>query len=393
MSSLNGMRVLDLTQYLSGPYCTMLLGDFGADVVKVEKLQGDDQRRLSPFVNDESAPFMAINRNKRSITLNLKSEQGKSILFELVQKSDVLVENFRPGIAKSLGIDYEAVRQVNPGIIYCSISGYGQTGPCRTKGGFDILAQGMTGLMDVNSPSGDRPVKIPVSFHDIGASLTALYSILCAYIHKLQGGAGQYLDISLVDSGLSLVPVEAAAYFVNGVVPKVAGTQNLLAAPYQAYKTRDGYVVVGASNQKLWEKFCKQVVDRPTWIEDTRFATVSDRVAHIDELERIIELVLTHEDTGYWVEKLDAAGIPGGPINTFDQALRDPQVIARDMIVELEHPRAGKIKNLASAAKMSGTPAQIRMPAPTVGQHTVDILSEMGLTTSEVEALKRDKVV
>lgn len=393
--SLEGMRVLDLTQHLSGPYCTMLLGDMGADILKIEKLEdGDDQRKLGPFVNGESSPFMMINRNKKSITLNLKSPAGKEIFLKLAKMSDVIVENFRPGIVKSLGIDYDTVKQINPGIVYCSISGYGQTGPYSRKGGFDILAQGMSGLMELNSPPGGRPAKIPISLHDIGAGITGMYSILSAYIYKLKTGVGQYIDVSLVESGLAITPQEAAAYFVNGVVPKVLGTRNHLSAPYQAYRTKDGYVIVGAGNQKLWETFCREVVGKPDWITDPRFGKVNDRVKHIDVLEKIMEEVLVQQDTSYWVAKMGEAGIPGGPINSYDQALKDPHVLAREMVLEVEHPKAGRMKILGIPAKMSETPGQIRLPAPVFGQHTVDVLKDLlALTEGEIESLRLNRVI
>ncbi|KVQ63031.1 CaiB/BaiF CoA transferase family protein [Burkholderia territorii] len=395
MLSLAGVKVLDLTQHLSGPYCTMILGDLGADVIKIEKPRdGDDQRKLGPFINGESAPFMIINRNKKSVTLNLKLEQGRKLFLDLAREADVIVENFRPGIVKSLGIDYDAIREINPGIVYCSISGYGQTGPARHKGGFDIMAQGMTGMMDMNSLSGQRPSKIPISLHDIGAGLTSLYAILGAYIHRLKTGVGQYIDVSLVESGLALTVAEAAAYFANGVVPKVAGTRNHLSAPYQAYRTRNGYVVVGAGNQKLWEKFCNEVVGKPEWIVDSRFGSASERIAHADALEELIEAELMQNDTGHWLDAMEQAGVPGGPINSYDQALQDPHFLARDIVVEVVHPQAGRMKTLGMPAKMSETPAQIRWPAPMLGQHTEEILTGyLALSHAQIEGLKSDHVI
>lgn len=395
MLSLAGVKVLDLTQHLSGPYCTMILGDLGADVIKLEKPQdGDDQRKLGPFINGESAPFMIINRNKKSMTLNLKLEQGRKLFLELAKTVDVIVENFRPGIVQSLGIDYETVRQINPGVVYCSISGYGQTGPASKKGGFDIMAQGMTGMMDMNSVPGQRPTKIPISLHDIGAGLTSLYAILSAYIHKLKTGVGQYIDVSLVESGLALTVAEAAAYFANGVVPKVAGTRNHLSAPYQAYRTRDGYVLVGAGNQKLWEKFCKEVVCQPEWVDDPKLGSASERIRHADDLETLIEGVLMQRETHHWLNAMEKAGIPGGPINSYDQALHDPHFLARDMVVEVAHPKAGSMKTIGIPAKMSETPGQIRFPAPTLGQHTKEILTRcLTLSDEDIEGLRSDHVI
>jgi crotonobetainyl-CoA:carnitine CoA-transferase CaiB-like acyl-CoA transferase len=395
MSSLKGMRVLDLTQHLSGPYCTMLLGDMGAAVVKIEKLDdGDDQRKLGPFINGESSPFMMINRNKRSLRLNLKSEQGKQVLYKLAQKADVFVENFRPGIVKSLRIDYETIRKINPAIVYCSISGYGQTGPESHKGGFDIMSQGMAGTMSMNSEEGKRPVKIPIAIHDLSAGLTALYSILSAYIYRLNNGVGQYIDVALVDSGLGLTVQEASGYFGAGSIPRVSGTRNRLAAPYQAYRCKDGFVIVGAGNQRLWERLCRDVVGKPDWIDDPRFASVSERVAHIDELEVLLEDVLREHDQQYWVAKMESAGVPGGPINSYDRALSDPHILAREMVREVEHPVAGKIKTLGFPAKMSLTPGEIQTPAPLFGQHTEEILRDLlNFRDDEIADLKSRNVI
>jgi crotonobetainyl-CoA:carnitine CoA-transferase CaiB-like acyl-CoA transferase len=395
MSALNGMRVLDLTQHLSGPYCTMLLGDMGADVIKVEKMdEGDDQRKLGPFINGESFPFMMINRNKKSFRLNLKTDEGRNLLYELAKNSDVFIENFRPGIVKSLKIDYETIRQINPAIIYCSISGYGQTGPDSHKGGFDIMSQGLAGTLAMNSEKGKAPVKIPISIHDLSGGLTALYSILGAYIYKLNNGVGQYIDVALVDSGLGLTVQEASGFFGAGTIPSVSGTRNRLAAPYQAYRCRDGFVIVGAGNQKLWERLCHEVVNKPEWIDDPRFGSVSERVAHIDDLEKLIEQVLLEKDRQYWVDKMEAAGVPGGPINTYEQALSDPQILAREMVREIDHPVAGKVKALGFPAKLSLTPGEIRSPSPVFGQHTDEILiGQLGLSDDEIAALKAGNVV
>lgn len=392
--ALHGVRVLDLTQHLSGPYCTMLLGDLGAEVVKVEKPGGDDQRKLPPFTNGESAPFMAINRNKKSLTLNLKSAPARDLLLRLAAASDVMIENFRPGIAKSLEIDYEAVKRVKPDIVYCSISGYGQTGPYSRKGGFDLMAQGMTGLMHLNTQTGQRPAKLPISLHDLGAGVTAVYSILAAYIHRLKTGQGQYIDVSLVESGLALTPVEAGSYFATQVVPQVDGTRNLLSTPYQAYRARDDYVIIGASNQKLWEVFCRQVVEQPGWIADPRFATVADRVRHIGELEAMIEGVLLAQDVSHWVAKLEQAGVPGGPILSYDQALSEPHFQARGILKEFEHPRAGTVRSIGMPAQLSATPGSVRHPAPTLGEHTDEILKQLlQMSDADVDGLRRQGVV
>ncbi|MBP1933871.1 CaiB/BaiF CoA transferase family protein [Ammoniphilus resinae] len=395
MLPLEGMRVLDMTQIMAGPYCTMVLGDLGADVMKIERIPGgDDTRRMGPFVENESVSFMMINRNKKSLTLNLKTEKGKQIFYELAKKADVIVENYKPGVVKSLGIDYETIEAMNPGIIYCSVSGYGQTGPYSHKGGFDIMAQGMTGLMSMTGEPGGRPVKAGIAMNDISAGVTALYSILAAYVHKMKTGVGQYIDVSLVESGLAWSVWESAAYFGAGEVPTATGSRHRMNAPYQAYKTKDGYVLVGGANQRNWEKFCKGVVEKPEWIDDPRFLTTVERVKNVEELEQCIEEIFIHETTAYWVNKLDQAEVPGGPINTYDQTLNDPHILARGMVQEFEHPRAGKMKTLGIPAKLSKTPGQIRMAAPMLGQHAEKILSEdLGYTPEEIQQLRENGVI
>ncbi|GAB7386445.1 CoA transferase [Bacillaceae bacterium] len=395
MLALEGMRVLDLTQVMAGPYCTMVLGDLGADVIKIERLpDGDDTRRMGPFVNEESACFIMINRNKKSVTLNLKTEKGRQIFLDLAKKADVIVENYRPGVVKKLGIDYETVKELNPGVIYCSISGYGQSGPYSHKGGFDIMAQGLTGLMSMTGEPNGRPVKVGIAMNDIAAGVTALYSILAAYVHKLRTGKGQYIDVSLVESGLAWSVWESAGYFGAGIVPKATGSRHRVSAPYQAFRTKDGYVLVGGANQRTWEKFCRDVVEKPEWIEDPRFLTPNDRIENVDELEKCIEEILVQKETKYWLDKLDAAGVPGGPIYTYDQTLNDPHILARGMVQEFEHPRAGRMQTLGIPAKMSETPGRIRRPAPLLGEHTEEVLRrELNLPDAEIAKLRAENVI
>lgn len=392
--ALRNMRVVDLSQVLAGPYCTMVLGDLGADVIKVEKYpHGDDSRTMGPYVEQESYSFMMANRNKRGIRLNIKEEAGRAVLLDLVKTADVFIENFRPGTVKKLGIDYETLRELNPGLIYCSISGYGQTGPYRHKGGYDIMAQGMSGLMSMTGEKGGRPVKNGIAIHDIAAGMTAIYAIMAAYIHKLQTGEGQYIDISLVDSGLAWTVWESAAYFGAGEVAQANGSAHRVSAPYQGFATRDGHILVGAGNQKLWEKFCREVIEREELIHDPRFLTNTDRINHLDELEQLIQEILLQEDSAYWLSRLDAAGVPSGPINRYDEALHDPQIRAREMVVEYEHPLAGKIKSLGIPAKMSKTPGRISRPAPLLGQHTEEILKEMAYSEEQIRQLAENNII
>jgi len=394
MIALKGVKILDLTQFLAGPYCTMVLSDFGAEVIKIEKFpDGDDSRRTRPYINNESMPSAMPNRNKKSLAINLKSEKGKEIFLKLAKEADIVIENFRPGVTKKLGIDYEAIYQINPGIIYCSISGFGQTGPYSRKGGFDIIAQGITGFMTMTGHPDSRPAKVGIAINDIAAGSAALYSILAAYIHKLQTGEGQYIDTSLVEAGLAWTVWEQGAYFGSGEVPTATGTRHRRSTPYQAYRTKDGYVTVGAGTQRLWERFCQDVVGKPEWIQDARYVELKNRMENIDELERDIEEVFTKENTAYWVEKLDEAGIPGGPVYTYDQTLSDPHILARGMVADLKHPIMGDIKTIGVPVKLSKTPMTIQSAAPWLGQHTTEILSGMNFSKQEIEQLYADGVV
>jgi crotonobetainyl-CoA:carnitine CoA-transferase CaiB-like acyl-CoA transferase len=379
--ALEGMKVIDLSQVLAGPYCTMVLGDMGADVIKIEKHpNGDDTRTMGPYINEESYMYMMVNRNKRGMCLNLKEDEGRHILYELVKTADVFVENYRPGVTKKLEIDYDTLKKINPSLIYLSISGYGQTGPYSQKGGFDIMAQGLSGLMDMTGERNGKPVKVGIAIHDIAAAQTAIQSILMAYIHRLKSGEGQYIDVSLVDSGLAWTVWEAAAYFGKGEVPYRNGTAHRVSAPYQGFQTKDGFILIGAGNQKLWEKFCLNVTEKPEWLEDPRYATNSLRNEHVNELEKVIEEVLVSETSDYWLTLLDKQGIPAGPIYSYDQTLNDPHIKEREMVIKYDHPLAGTIQNLGFPAKFSETPGQLLRPAPLLGQHNHEILEEIGYT-------------
>src|SRR5450830_1048181 len=303
---LEGVNVLDLTNVMAGPYCSMVLGDMGADVIKIENFpEGDASRRFDPKINDESYCFAVLNRNKRSVALDMKDPRGKEIFNKLAARADIITENFRPGVVRKLGIDYDAVRQFNPGVIYASMSGFGQTGPYGKKGGFDIIAQGMSGIMMMTGYPGGRPAKVGIAMNDIASGVTALYGILGAYI---------------------------------GELPTATGTRHRRSAPYQAYKTQDAYVTVGASNNKLWNNFCTMVCAKPEWLTDPRFASAPSRLKNIDALEQEIEAVLTTQPTAHWVEKLDAAEVPGGPVFGYGEIMQDAHIKARNMVVDMDHP-------------------------------------------------------
>ncbi|MDB5901390.1 MAG: subunit BbsF of succinyl-CoA:(R)-benzylsuccinate CoA-transferase [Betaproteobacteria bacterium] len=391
---LEGVRVLDLTSVMAGPYCTMVLGDMGADVIKVENFpEGDASRRFDPKVNGESYCFAVLNRNKKSVGINMKDPRGKEAFMKLAAKADIITENFRPGVVKKLGIDYDTISKFNPGVIYASMSGFGQTGPYGKKGGFDIVAQGMSGIMMMTGAPGGRPAKVGIAMNDIASGVTALYGILGAYIGKLRSGKGQYLETSLLEAGLAWTHWESGAYFGSGELPEATGTRHRRSTPYQAYKTQDGYVTVGANNNKLWTNFCTIVVEKPEWMSEARFADLPSRMKNIDELEREIEAVFATKPTAHWVEKLDEAAVPGGPVYTYDQILADPHVKARRMVVEMEHPKIGPMRSLGIPVKSTGELLEIRKPAPWLGQHTEEVLKEVGYSDNDLAAMWSEGVL
>ena len=391
---LEGVRVLDLTNVMAGPYCSMVLGDMGAEVTKIENFpEGDTSRRFDPQVNGESYCFAVLNRNKKSVALNMKEPRGKEVFMKLAAQADIIMENFRPGVVGKLGIDYDSVRAFNPGVIYASMSGFGQTGPYGKKGGFDIIAQGMSGIMMMTGYPGGRPAKVGIAMNDIASGVTALYGILGAYIGRLRSGAGQYLETSLLEAGLAWTPWEFGAFFGSGEIPAATGTRHRRSTPYQAYRTKDGYVTVGAGNNKLWNNFCTMVIDKPEWLVDPRFAKLSSRLAHIDALEREIEAIFTTQPTAHWVEKLDAADVPAGPVYGYEEIMNDPHIRARRMVVEIDHPKIGPMKTIGLPIKSTGDLTAIRLPAPWLGQHSVEVLQALGYDGAALDTLFADGVV
>ena len=391
---LEGIIVLDLTTVMAGPYCTMVLGDMGATVLKIENFpEGDGSRRFEPKVNGESYCFAVLNRNKKSIGINMKDPRGKAIFMKLAAKADIITENFRPGVVKKLGIDYAAVSAINPGVIYASMSGFGQTGPYGHKGGFDIVAQGMSGIMMMTGAPGGRPAKVGIAMNDIASGVTALYAILGAFIGKLRHGKGQYVETSLLEAGLAWTHWESGAFFGGGEEPLATGTRHRRSTPYQAYKTQDGYVTVGANNNKLWSNFCNITCVKPEWLTDPRFVDLPSRLKNIDALEVEIEKVFATQPTAYWVEKLDEAQVPGGPVYTYKQILSDAHIKARNMVIEYDHPKIGRMKSIGIPVKSSGELASVRQAAPWLGQHSEETLHELGMSGAEIEQLFADGVL
>jgi len=388
MGPLAGVKVLELAQIMAGPTCGMMLADLGADVIKVERVPGgDDTRRMDrPSVNGESASFMAMNRNKRGIALNLKLPSAQQALKRMAAKADVVTENYRKGTMEKLGVGYDALSKVNPGLIYVSISGYGRTGPYADKGGYDLIAQGMSGLMSVTGESGRAPVKSGGPVCDINAGVLAALGVVSAYVHRLKTGEGQLVDTSLFEAGIQQMYWQAAIYFATGEVPGPTGSAHILSAPYQAFRAADGWLTIGGANQGNWERLVR-VLDAPQWLADPRFASNAERMKNLDALT-----VVMNERIRGWKMKdllaaLDSAGVPCGPINSIADVAADPHALAREMVVELEHPRAGHTRALGLPVKLSRTPGKVARPAPLLGQHTREVLEEFGFSASEVDAL------
>ncbi|NQW17588.1 MAG: CoA transferase [Chloroflexi bacterium] len=391
--ALDGVTVLDASQILAGPFCTMLLADMGANVIKVEKpTGGDDTRRMGPpFIEGESAAFLQMNRNKRSIVLDIRSDDGKEAFKRLVAKSDILIENSRPGSMARNGLGWDDLKVINPALVYCSISGFGLTGPYGKRAGFDLVAQGMSGLMSANGHPDSPPAKIAVPVADLNAGMFSVYGILAAYVNRLKTGEGQHLETSLLESAMAYTVWESAIYFSEGTSVEPAGSRHRLAAPYQALRTADGYFNIGAANQNNWERFA-HAIGRDELLEDERFSSNAARMGSLDQLEAELEKTTTQQPTAHWIDVLAAAGVPAGPIYNMEEAWSDPQVIARGMDVVLEHPISGETHNIGNPVKMSGTPAQMKSAAPILGQHTDEILEFAGYSADEIKALREQGV-
>ncbi|WP_219418948.1 CaiB/BaiF CoA transferase family protein [Pseudonocardia nigra] len=389
-SALNGLRVLDVTQVMAGPFCCQLLGDLGADVTKVEPVGTGDAARTgmgTRLPGGESSAFLAVNRNKRSIAIDLKSAAGREVFYRLASTADVLVENFRPGVTSRLGIDYDTIQQINPRIVYASISGFGQTGPYASRPGYDLIAQAMAGVMTVNGEPGSDPLKCGIPVADLSAGMFGVIGILAAHVARETTGVGQHVDVSLYESALALSIWETAELWATGDLPGPVGSAHRMSAPYQKLRTADGHIVVGANNQRLWGALCS-VLERTDLEIDARFATNADRMRHRDELTVELESMLMKRQSDELVATLLDAGVPAAPIQGYRQACDDPHTKARNMVVTMEHPVEGEVRALGIPVKMSVTPGAIRRPAPLLGQHTDEVLTEAGFTAEQSSDLR-----
>jgi len=387
------VKVVDLTSAVSGPYCTMILGDFGAEVIKVESPPAGDMNRMAgPFINGESAYFIYGNRNKKSLTLNLKKEAGRNILLSLVREADVFVENFRPAVKHRLGIDFETLSKLNPGLIYCSISGFGQEGPWADRPGFDQIAQGMSGLMSVTGTVETGPTRVGVAMGDSVCGVFAALGILAALEERRNSGRGQYLETSLLSGLVALLGFQAAKYFATGQTPLPQGNDHASFAPYGTYQTKDGQINIAVGSDQMWARLC-QALDLGELEKDQRYASVPARVERKDELRRLMEARLAERTAEEWVDLLAGQGVASGPIYTIPQVFQDAQVLQQEMLLKAEHPKAGEIDLIGFPIKLSRTPCRVESPPPCLGQHTQEILNRLGFSDSEIEELRAEEAI
>lgn len=387
--ALSGLRVLDLSRILSGPFCTMILADLGADVIKIEDTRGGDDTRVwgPPFQGADATYFHSVNRNKRSVAVDLKDAECRALVTRLAGEADVLVENFRPGTAHRLGLDYGRLRAANPGVVYASISGYGQTGPLRDEPGYDAIAQALSGVMSVTGEADGPPVRFGVSGADLAAGMWACVGILAALRHRDRTGEGDWVDISLLDGQIAWLTYVASGYLATGTVPARYGSAHPTIVPYQAFPTAEGHLMVAAGNDRLWRRFAR-VIGLGSLADDPRFATNPDRVRHRDQLLPLIERALAARPAAEWSGVLTDAGVPVGEINTVDRALAHPQVVARGMTARVAHPSAGTVRMVTSPIKLGKRTARVRAAPPEHGQHTDQVLGLLGVTPDRLAALR-----
>jgi crotonobetainyl-CoA:carnitine CoA-transferase CaiB-like acyl-CoA transferase len=394
MGPLEGIKVIELAQIMAGPTCGMLLADMGADVIKVEKLPGGDDTRsyTEPSIRGESAAFMVLNRNKRGIAVNLKTPGGLEVVKRLLANADVVTENYRKGTLERLGLGYDVLQALNPRLIYCAISGYGRTGPYADKPGFDLILQGFAGIMSVTGEPGRQPVKSGTSIADINAGILAALGICAALQARARTGRGQIVETSLMEAALQQMYWQAAIHFATGVSSGPTGSAHILTAPYQAFPTADGWINIGGANQANWERIAR-TIGRPELVDDARFKTNGDRMKNLEALVPLIAERTRTRSSAEWVREFEAAGVPVGPINKIGDVLGDPQVKARDMVVEVEHSRVGKTPAIGLPIKFSETPGNVRRGAPVLGEHTEQVLTALGYSASRIEELRKEGAV
>ena len=395
MGPLAGIKVIEFAHIMAGPVCGLMLADMGADVIKVEKFpDGDDTRRtLPPDIGGESAAFLMMNRNKRGIVLNLKSDAGRDIARRLLADADVAVENYRKGTMERLGLGYDEVRRFNPGIIYAELSGFGRTGPYADRAGFDLIAQGMSGIMSITGEAGDRPpTKCGPPLSDITAGILAAMGVLGACIHRQKTGEGQRVDTSLFEAAITHTYWQSAMTFATGISPGALGSAHPLSAPYQAFETADGWITIGAANQTNWLRLL-DALERPDLGDDPRFADDPGRMANIEALVDILTDTFRQRPAAEWLARLERAGVPAGPVLDIAGMQSDPQTLARGMVTEVPHSRVGFVKTIGHPVHYSATPSEITRGAPVLGEHTVEVLGEYGYSAAEIEKLVTEGVV
>ena len=395
MKALQDIQVLDLTRALAGPFCTLMLGDYGADVIKIEIPEtGDDTRHWGPpFIGDESAYFLSINRNKRSLTLNFKEQEAIKIFLKLVEKADVVVENFTPGVMKRFGLDYEAVKAINPSIIYCSISGFGQDGPYQNRPAYDQIMQGVSGLMSITGEPDGEPQKVGIAVSDIGAGMWAAFAVMTALHHRSNSGDGQHIDISMLDAQVAWMTYQAAYFFANEEPPKRLGAAHPTLVPYQAFMSQDGkYVNVAVGSERLWERFCEGV-NRMDLKDDPNFAQNGDRVRNRSTLVPLLQEYFLTQPADYWVNALQSVNVPAGPINDLADVFSDPQILHREMLVEIPHPTLKSIKQTGLPLKFSVTPGAFDKHPPLLGEHNEEILNSLGYSAQDIAGLTNNGVI
>ena len=395
MRPLEGVRVLDLTRVVSGPYCTMQLGDLGAEVIKIERPgDGDDTRAFAPpYQGDQAAYFLSVNRNKKSVTLDLKTPAGKDVLWRLIEVCDVLVENFRPGTMERLGFGYDVISARRPGLIYASISGFGDSGPARDRPGYDVIVQGEAGIMDLTGPRDGPPHKVGTSIADLVSGLTATQGILAALLTRQKTGVGQHVHVAMFDAVAALLTFTASIYFATGSSPRRRGNEHPTIVPYETFEAADGWINLGIANDELWRRFCV-AVERPDLAGDDRFAKAADRVRHRDALVPAVKAIIAARTRDAWLELLDRQGIPCGAIRTVGEVCESAELRERGMIAEMAHATAGMVRGIKSPLRLSGTPLETYVAPPALGQHTAEVLkSLLGLSAEEIESLCAEAVI